>query len=96
VVKRAVADNALVTFKRRIRQMTRRTCGRNLNDVAEGLRRYLPGWKAYFKLAQTPQVFLQLDEWLRHRLHALQLKHWRRGTRIYRALRALQIKANKR
>ncbi len=33
------------------------TCGRSLNEVAEELRRYLPGWKAYFRLAQTPKVF---------------------------------------
>jgi hypothetical protein len=88
-VKRAVAAQALDTFKQRIRQLTRRTCGRNLSEVAEALRRYLPGWKAYFRLAQTPRVFRELDEWLRHRLRALQLKHWRRGTTIYRELRAL-------
>ena len=89
MVKCGVAHKAMVTFKRRIRQITRRTCGRNLNEVAEELRCYMPGWKAYFKLAQTPRVFRVLDEWLRHRLRALQLKHWRRGTTIYRAIRAL-------
>ena len=47
------------------------------------------GWKAYFQLAQTPGVFLKLDEWLRHRLRALQLKHWRRGTTMYRELVAM-------
>jgi len=88
-VKRAVAGKALDTFKRRIRQITRRTCGRNLAEVAAELRRYLPGWKAYFRLAQTPRVFRELDEWLRHRLRALQLKHWRRGTTMFRELREL-------
>ena len=88
-VKRAVADKALDTFKRRIRQITRRTCGRSLSEVTEELRRYLPGWKAYFRLAQTPRVFRELDEWLRHRLRALQLKHWRRGTTMFRELRKL-------
>jgi RNA-directed DNA polymerase len=88
-VKRAVAVQALDTFKRRIRQITRRTCGRNLSEVADELRRYLPGWKAYFRLAQTPRIFRELDEWLRHRLRTLQLKHWRRGTTIYRELRVL-------
>jgi hypothetical protein len=24
----------------------------------------MPGWKAYFGLAQTPKVFRDLDEWL--------------------------------
>jgi len=88
-VKRAVAGKAIDTFKRRIRQITRRTCGRSLVEVVEELKRYMPGWKSYFQLAQTPRVFRELDEWLRHRLRALQLKHWRRGTTIFRELRAL-------
>lgn len=88
-VKRAVVYTALDAFKRRIRQITRRTCGRNLSEVAARLRRYLLGWKAYFRLAQTPRVFRELDEWLRHRLRALQLKHWRRGTTMFRELRAM-------
>ena len=87
-IKRAVAAKAIATYKTRIRQLTRRTGGRNLSQVAERLRLYMPGWKAYFHLAQTPRVFRELDEWLRHRLRALQLKQWRRGTTIFRALRA--------
>jgi hypothetical protein len=89
VVKHAVAGTAKAAFKRRIRQITRRNGGRSLEQVAEELRRYVPGWKAYFKLVQTPKVFRQLDEWLRHRLRALQLKHWRRGKTIYRELLAM-------
>jgi hypothetical protein len=30
-----------------------------------------------------------LDEWLRHRLRAVQLKQWRRGPTIFRELRRL-------
>ena len=89
VVKYAVAHTAKAAFKRRIRQITCRNSGRNLSQVTEELRCYVPGWKAYFKLAQTPKVFRQLDEWLRHRLRALQLKHWRRGKTMYRELLAM-------
>ncbi len=88
-VKCKVAAKAKETYKQRIREMTRRSGGRSLPEVAERLRTYMPGWKAYFQLAQTPQVFRELDEWLRHRLRALQLKHWRRGTTMYRELKAL-------
>ncbi|KAB0630763.1 group II intron reverse transcriptase/maturase [Burkholderia latens] len=88
-IKCAVARKALVTFKQRIRELTRRPGGRSLADVAERLRAYMPGWKAYFQLAQTPRVFRELDEWIRHRLRAVQLKHWRRGTTMYRELLAL-------
>ena len=87
VVKRAAAHKALDTFKQRVRQITRRSGGRSLGEVTEQLRLYLPGWKACFQLAQTPGIFHALDAWLRHRLRALQLKHWRRGTTIYRELR---------
>ena len=88
-VKRAVASKAQSVYKHRIRQLTRRSSGRSLEQVTELLKRYMRGWKGYFRLAQTPRVFLRLDQWLRHRLRALQLKHWRRGTTMYRELRLL-------
>lgn len=88
-VRCKVAGQALETFKQRIRRITRRSGGRNLPEIAERLRAYLPGWKAYFQLAQTPRVFSGLDEWIRHRLRAVQLKHWRRGTTMYRELKAM-------
>lgn len=90
-VKCRVADKALKTFKQRIRQLTRRSGGRNLTGIAERLRAYMPGWKAYFQLAQTPKVFRVLDKWIRHRLRAVQLKHWRRGTTMYRELKAMGV-----
>lgn len=89
VVKRKVAKKALATYRQRLRQLTRRSGGRNLAQVIKTLRQYVPGWKGYFRLAQTPGVFAQLDEWLRHRLRALLLKHWKRGTTMYRQMRAL-------
>ena len=80
---------AMRTFKHRIRQLTSRSGGRSMEDVVERLRAYVLGWKAYFRLAQTPKVWRELDEWLRHRLRAIQLKHWKRGTTMYRELVAL-------
>jgi len=88
-IKCAVSWKALATFKQRIRELTRRLGGRSLPEIAERLKAYMPGWKTYFRLAQTPRVFRELDEWIRHRLRALQLKHWRRGTTMYRELLAL-------
>ncbi|MBC8733587.1 group II intron reverse transcriptase/maturase [Paraburkholderia sp. UCT2] len=89
VVKRKVAAKPLLAFRHRIRELTRRSGGRSMKDVVARLRTYVQGWRAYFRLAQTPRVWRELDEWLRHRLRAIQLKHWRRGSTIYRELRAL-------
>ena len=88
-VKVAVAPKALETFKQRIKEITRRVGGRSMEQVVEQLRTYMPGWKAYFRLANTPAIFKDLDSWLRHRLRAVQLKQWRHGTTIYRGLRGL-------
>ena len=88
-VKIAVAPKALETFKQRIRLITRRVGGKGMVQIAEQMKEYLPGWKSYFRLAQTPQTFKDLDSWTRHRLRAIQLKHWRIGTTVYSRLRAL-------
>jgi RNA-directed DNA polymerase len=87
-VKCAVAHKAVDDFKARSRQLTRRTGGRSMEQVVQRLRPYMLGWKAYFGLAQTPKVWRELDEWLRHRLRAIQLKHWKRPATIYRELKA--------
>ena len=88
MVKRAVASKPLSEMKARVRRITARSAGRSIEQVVEELRRYLVGWREYFRLAQTPGVFSALDQWLRHRLRALHLKHWKRGPTIYRELRA--------
>src|SRR5260370_31437620 len=67
---------------------TRRSGGRSIARVVAGLRDYLPGWRNYFSLAETPGICGDLDQWARHRLRALYLKQWKRGTTVYRELRA--------
>jgi group II intron reverse transcriptase/maturase len=94
VVKHRVSGRALKTMKERVRQITRRNRGRNLAQIAQDLRSYLTGWKNYFRLAATPNVFAKLDQWIRHRLRAIQLKQWKRGRTIYRELRARGLSAN--
>jgi RNA-directed DNA polymerase len=88
-VKCKVAQKPLQNFKARIRQLTRRSGGRSMAQVVDKLRPYLLGWKAYFGMAQTPGVWRGLDEWLRHRLRAIQLRQWKRPKTIHRELKAL-------
>ena len=48
VVKLSVAPRAIEAFKHRIREMTCRGVGRSMVDVAEQMRRYIPGWRSTF------------------------------------------------
>ena len=75
-------------MKEKVRLITRRTVGRSIPKVVAELRSYLLGWKEYFRLSDTPGAFDELDKWIRHRLRAIHLKQWNRGTTIYRELRA--------
>ena len=86
VVKRRIAPKAMGRMKDRVRQITRRSCGRSLAQVCEELKAYLVGWKGYFQIADTSKIFAGLDGWIRHRLRALQLKQWKRGRTIFREL----------
>jgi RNA-directed DNA polymerase len=85
-IQRRVADKAMRTFKQRVRKLTGRSGGYSLPAVVARLRTYVLGWKAYFRLAQTPKVWRELDKWIRHRMRAIQLKQWKRGTTTYREL----------
>lgn len=88
-IKLRVADKPMTAFKQRVRNITRRSGGRSIEQVVERMRNYVLGWKAYFRLAQTPRVWHELDQWMRHRVRAIQLKHWKHGETAYRALLAL-------
>jgi group II intron reverse transcriptase/maturase len=94
VVKRRVAKKALTTMKERVRDITKRSGGRSIEQVVAELRSYLVGWSEYFRLADTPGIFDDLDKWIRHRLRAIHLKHWKRGTTVFRELRARGLSVN--
>jgi RNA-directed DNA polymerase len=93
-IKRRVAAKATATFKHRVRKLTRRSGGRSLEQVVERLRSYVLGWKGYFRLAETPKVWKELDQWIRHRMRAIQLRQWRRSRTACRELMARGARPN--
>ena len=88
VIKRRVAAKTLAAMKDRVRNITARNGGRSIRQVVAELRGYLVGWKEYYGLADTPRIFRELDEWIRHRLRVVHLKQWKRGRTTYRELQA--------
>ena len=73
-----VAPKTLVRFKDRVREITRRSVGISINERLRRLNEYLRGWFGYFKLMETRRVLEDLDKWIRRRLCACLLKHWKR------------------
>ena len=85
--KRRLAPKAVLRFKEKVRELTRRTRGVSTERMAEDLSRYLKGWIGYFGRCQTPTVLQSLEEWTRRRLRSVIWKQWKRGTVRFAELR---------
>jgi len=85
--RRRIASKAIVRFKKRVRELTRRTRGVSIEQMTEELARYLRGWIGYFGRCQTPSVLEGLEMWLRHRLRSVVWKQWKRGKVRFAELR---------
>jgi RNA-directed DNA polymerase len=84
--KRRIAPKAVLRFKEKVRELTRRTRGVSIEEMAGELSRYLRGWIGYFGKCETSKVLENLEEWVRHRLRSVIWKQWRRGTIRFREL----------
>jgi RNA-directed DNA polymerase len=85
--RRRIAPKAIVRFKERIREQTRRTRGISLAKMVNELATYLRGWLGYFGDCQTPSVLQRLEAWLRRRLRSVVWKQWKQGRTRFRELR---------
>jgi len=85
--KRRIAPKALLRFKERIRELTRRTRGVSQEAMVKQLGTYLTGWRGYFAFCQTPSVLQKLDSWIRRRLRCVVWKQWKRGRTRFAELR---------
>ena len=81
-----VANQSLVKFKKRIRELTSRNRGRKLEHVIKELNQYLNGWISYFRLSANINVFNGLDSWIRRRLRCYRLKQRKRTYSVYKFL----------
>jgi RNA-directed DNA polymerase len=77
-LERCIAKKSLLRFKRRVRELTRRTDGVHRTGWKR-LLAYLRGWRGYFGFCETPWVLRDLEQWLRRRLRAAFWKQWKHG-----------------
>jgi RNA-directed DNA polymerase len=87
--RRRIAPQAIHRFKAKVRELTRRTSGKNLPQLAKELSCYLVGWRAYFGFCETPSVLRKLDQWIRRRMRAVAWTQWKQRRTRYRELRRL-------
>jgi group II intron reverse transcriptase/maturase len=86
-----VANRSRERFCEKLRRLTKRTRSGKLEEVIQEINRYTMGWIGYYRLANTPSVFEDLDGWIRRRLRQMIWKRWKRGTTRYQMLVKLGI-----
>jgi group II intron reverse transcriptase/maturase len=86
-----IAKRSRERFAEKLRCLTKRTRSGKLEDVIQEINRYTMGWIGYYRLANTPSVYEELDRWIRRRLRQMVWKRWKRGTTRYRELVKLGI-----
>ena len=86
-----LANRAKERFMEKIRYLTKRTRSGKLEDIVNDVNQYTIGWIGYYRLADTPSVYKELDEWIRRRLRQMLWKRWKRGTTRYRELMRLGV-----
>lgn len=86
-----VAPQAIQRLKDKLRQKFREGRGRNLRSFLEEMKPLLRGWANYFSMAQTRQVFGELDQWIRRKLRCMEWRKWKRGRTRMKRLIALGL-----
>jgi RNA-directed DNA polymerase len=92
--KRRVSEKSQKKFKKRVREITRRTRGVSIERMVRELREYLIGWNSYYGHCETPSDLRDLSSWIRRRLRSVMWKRWKRGRRRFDELRKRGVEAD--
>lgn len=81
----------IVRFKARVRELTRRKCGKSLDQIIKELNQYLKGWWNYYRLTEAKHIFKSLNGWIIRRLRCIVWKQWKNPKTKVRNLKKLGI-----
>ena len=79
----------ITDFKNKVKTLTKKGQGMNLEMVIKRLNPLLRGFSNYFRVANCKKMFQSLMSWIRRRLRAIQLKLWKKPRKLHRKLRQL-------
>ena len=87
-----IQEKKLNNFKVKVKQLTKRNGSGNLAEVLKRLNPVLRGFVNYFKIANISSILRELSAWVRRRLRAVQLRLWKKPSRLHRRLKQLKFK----
>ena len=93
--KLAWTDKAHHRFKERIKEITSRNRGHNVQTVIDELNLFVRGWLNYYKLSSSYREVRALSVWVRRRVRLYYWKQWKQPRTRRRNLLALRADPKK-
>lgn len=81
-----ISPKAREKFKDKVRKLTKRNNPLSMHEIIKQLNKYLQGWIGYFKIQETKTKLRRLDQFIRQRLRAMQLKKWKKPKRFQKMM----------
>jgi group II intron reverse transcriptase/maturase len=82
---------SLAKAKKKLKELTSRSQGRNARQVMEDVKVYIRGWLGHFYVADMKRVLQHWNEWLRRRMRMYIWKQWKKPRTKVQNLRKLGI-----
>jgi RNA-directed DNA polymerase len=76
-------------FKAKLKEMTPRNHGMNVEEMVRKLNPVLRGWANYFRAANCKGLFKELMQWIRRRIRMKRMKEWKTWRPLHKQLRRL-------
>ena len=74
-------------FKNKIRELTPRNHGMNIEQMVKKLNPVIRGWANYFRIANCKVLFQELFSWVKRRLRMKKMKEWKTYKSLHKAVR---------
>lgn len=87
-----IQKKKLQALKVKVKWLTRRNRSSGVREIIQELNPLLRGFVNYFKIANCNRIMKSLMGWVRRRLRCIQLKQWKRPSRLHRRLKQLGYK----
>ena len=81
----------LAKAKKKLKELTSRSQGRNARQVMDSVKVYIRGWVGYFYVADMKRIMQNWNEWLRRRMRMYIWKQWKKPKTKVQNLRKLGV-----
>ncbi|MCI6456812.1 group II intron reverse transcriptase/maturase [Inconstantimicrobium porci] len=81
-------------LKEKVRKLTPRNSGYNVESLIYKLNPVIRGWCNYFRIANCKALFEDLIKWIRRRLRMKQMKEWKSPKSLHKTLRRMGYKGD--